>query len=245
MTDLLLFALFALACEIVGTVGGFGSSILFVPLASLVFPRGLVLGLTSILHVFSNTSKIILFRRHIDKKVLLLFGVASIVFTVVGAFLTTALNETVAEWLLGSFLVLFSSIFLLVPRIVIPPSRWNAMAGGSLAGFAAGFLGTGGAIRGMSMAAFNLPKDVFVGTSAAIDFGVDLSRMFIYAGHGFMADALWSYILVLFMASWLGTWLGKLILERMTQQQFKRTVLLLILVIGIATLAQAAGFLKI
>jgi uncharacterized membrane protein YfcA len=65
--------------------------------------------------------------------------------------------------------------------------------------------------------------------------------MLIYAGHGFMEDALWSYVVILFIASWAGTWIGKLILNKMTQEQFKRVVLLLILAIGLTTLAGAAG----
>ncbi|MFN8699128.1 MAG: sulfite exporter TauE/SafE family protein [Flavobacteriales bacterium] len=237
----ILFALFALICEIIGTVGGFGSSILFVPLASLVLPRGLVLGLTSILHVFSNLSKIFFFYKHINRRILLLFGIPSVLFTIVGAWITTSIGEESAQWLLGIFLVVFSLLFLLFPALIIPANKINAIAGGSLAGFAAGFLGTGGAIRGMTMAAFDMPMDVFVGTSAAIDLGVDFTRMLIYAGHGFMEDALWSYVVILFIASWAGTWIGKLILDKMTQEQFKRVVLLLILAIGLTTLAGAAG----
>jgi uncharacterized membrane protein YfcA len=237
----ILFALFALICEIIGTVGGFGSSILFVPLASLVLPRGLVLGLTSILHVFSNISKIFFFYKHINRRMLLLFGIPSVLFTIVGAWITTSIGEEFAQWLLGIFLVVFSLLFLLFPALIIPANKVNAIAGGSLAGFAAGFLGTGGAIRGMTMAAFDMPMDVFVGTSAAIDLGVDFTRMLIYAGHGFMEDALWSYVVILFIASWAGTWIGKLILNKMTQEQFKRVVLLLILAIGLTTLAGAAG----
>jgi len=242
MIDHLLFALFALLCEVIGTVGGFGSSILFVPLASLVFPRGLVLGLTSILHIFSNISKIVLFWRHINRKLLLLFGITSLVFTIIGALLTGTFDADIAQWVLGIFLVGFSLFFLIFQSITLPASAANALTGGSLAGFAAGFLGTGGAIRGMSMAAFNLPKDVFVGTSAAIDFGVDFSRMFIYAGHGFMEDAKWSYVLILLVTSWTGTWLGKRILKHISQTQFKRIVLFLILGIGLTTIIGALGW---
>jgi uncharacterized protein len=239
--EYVVFGLFTVACEIIGTVGGFGSSVIFVPLASFFLPRSLVLGLTSILHVFSNTSKIILFWKHIDKRLLLLFGVTSLLFTVIGAYLTVSLDIDSGKWIMGIFLILFSLLFILYPELIIPPTKLNAAVSGSMAGFAAGLIGTGGAIRGMAMAAFNLPKDLFVGTSAAIDFGVDLSRMFIYAGHGFMEEATWAYILVLFMASWIGTWIGKLLLLKIPQDLFKRIVLLLILTTGIATLLDVSG----
>jgi hypothetical protein len=38
--------------------------------------------------------------------------------------------------------------------------KTTAIASGSVAGFIAGFCGTGGAIRGISMAAFTLPKKI-------------------------------------------------------------------------------------
>jgi hypothetical protein len=44
-----LFFLIALLSEIVGTIGGFGSSVFFVPLAGLFFDFHTVLALTSIL----------------------------------------------------------------------------------------------------------------------------------------------------------------------------------------------------
>ena len=52
------FTVIALICEIIGTVGGFGSSVFFVPVAQFFFSLKIVLGLTAILHVFSNLSKI-------------------------------------------------------------------------------------------------------------------------------------------------------------------------------------------
>jgi hypothetical protein len=66
-----IFFLLALFAEIIGTISGFGSSILFVPLASLVFNFKIVLGITAVFHVFSNLSKIFLFRTGIDKKIAL------------------------------------------------------------------------------------------------------------------------------------------------------------------------------
>ena len=66
---LVLFYFLALIAEIFGTVGGFGSSIFFVPVASFFFEPKLVLGITAFFHVFSNISKLILFGKKIDFKV--------------------------------------------------------------------------------------------------------------------------------------------------------------------------------
>lgn len=231
-----LFFLFALICEILGTIGGFGSSVLFVPLANFFFSASLVLSLTSILHVFSNTAKVWLFRKSINKRLFLLYGIPSLVFTIVGAALTKLYSFALMEYALAIFLILFSGLFLLFPYLKLHASKTNAIFSGSLAGFFAGFMGTGGAIRGMSLVAFNLEKNVFVGTSAAIDFGVDFSRMFIYFYHGFFQMQYLYYVPLLLMASFLGSYIGKHLLNKLSQTFFKKLVLVLILLIGVSML---------
>ena len=231
-----LFFLFALVCEIIGTLGGFGSSVLFVPLANFFFAASLVLSLTSILHVFSNTAKLWLFRKTISKHLFLLYGIPSLLFTLLGAYLTKVYSFIYLEWALAIFLLLFSGLFLLFPKIHLRANTSTALVSGSLAGFMAGFTGTGGAIRGMSLIAFNLEKNLFVGTSAAIDFGVDFSRMFIYYYNGFFEMEYVYYIPLLVIASFLGSYMGKQLLNKISQEVFKKIVLSLILLISISML---------
>lgn len=230
-----LFALIALLCEIIGTVGGFGSSVFFVPLAGFFFNLKIVLGLTAVLHVFSNLAKIILFRRHINCKLMWLFGIPSTLAVILGAWIVTVTDLKYGELALSLFLITFSVLFFFKQDFVLPANKTNAITGGSIAGFLAGLIGTGGAVRGASMAAFNLEKSVFVGTSAAIDMGVDLSRSIIYLDHGFIGKEHVSLIPILFIVSFVGSYLGKLILNYISQINFKKIVLGLIFLIGIIT----------
>lgn len=236
--ELILLFLFAAICEVFGTLGGFGSSVMFVPIANFFFAAKLVLALTSILHVFSNAAKVFLFRRHIDKKIFLLFGIPSLLLTIVGAILTNYLSHTLAEWILAVFLILFSIFFLVYPEKNIAATNLNAVGTGSLAGFFAGFVGTGGAIRGMCLAAYNLEKQLFVGTSSAIDFGVDFSRMLIYLKNGYFKPQYYIYVPVLFVASLVGSYLGKYFLKKISQENFKKFVLVVILGLGITMIVQ-------
>ena len=94
----LFFLLLAMLAEIAGTIGGFGSSVFFVPIASFFFDFHSVLGLTAIFHLSSNLSKIALFRKGLDKKLLLNIGLPSIVFVVIGGLLSNYLKT----YLLGN-----------------------------------------------------------------------------------------------------------------------------------------------
>lgn len=230
------FLLLALLAEIVGTVGGFGSSVFFVPVANFYFDFQSVLGITALFHLFSNISKLGLFRGGIDRRLLLQLGVPSVLFAILGGMLSAHVQVRWLEALLALFLLALSGWMLLRPRWKIAPTRTSAVLGGALSGGMAGLVGTGGAVRGMTLAAFDLRKEVFVATSAAIDMGIDLSRAVIYARNGYvhLHDMVWLPALAVIAVA--GTWIGRRILLRMPQAMFRRIALLLILGIGLLTL---------
>jgi uncharacterized protein len=232
-----IFILLALFAEIIGTVGGFGSSVFFVPIGNFYFDFYSVLGLTAIFHLSSNLSKIFLFKKGINKRLLLNIGIPAVIFVVVGGFLTKYLNSTILEIVLAIFLIGLSLVFLFKKDLVIQSTNKNAITGGVLSGFSAGLLGTGGAIRGLTMAAFNLEKSVFIATSAFIDLFVDLSRSVVYYKNGYIHKHDLIYVPFLFIIGILGTYIGKRILKHIPQNKFKRISLFLILFIGVATLA--------
>ena len=234
----LLFFLLALVSEIIGTVAGFGSSVFFVPLAGFFFDFREVLALTSILHVFSNLAKLVLFGRHVQWRLLLLLGLPSILFVIVGAYLSTKLQFKFTELILGVFLMTFSLFLFFKPLAKLAPTGLNAVACGGIAGFFAGLIGTGGAVRGLALTAFDLEKSVFVATSAAIDSGVDFSRMIVYLRHNYLTANFYWYIPGLLIVAFAGSYLGKLGLKRIRQESFRQIVLLLIFVIGAVTLGR-------
>jgi len=239
MYSILLFFILALISEIIGTIGGFGSSVFFVPMAEFFFDFKTVLMLTAILHDFSNTSKLILFRKHIDFKLLLLYGIPSTVFVIIGAYMSSILHYKYNELILGIFLIAFSSLIFLRPSFRLPVSKFSSITGGSAAGFLAGLIGTGGAIRGMSLAAFNLEKNIFIATSAAIDFFVDISRTVVYFKAGYYQPSHTLYIPFLLVVAFTGSWLGKKLLVKISQEDFRKIVLVLLFIIGITMIVKA------
>lgn len=237
------FILLALLAEIVGTIGGFGSSVFFVPLGNFYFDFYSVLGLTALFHLSSNLSKIFLFKKGLDKRLLLSIGIPSVLFVIVGGLLSKTIQSGLLQLLLGIFLVGFSLFFLIRSKATIPPNTKNAVIGGSFSGFSAGLLGTGGAIRGLTMAAFNLEKSVFIATSAFIDFMIDFSRTFVYYSNGYIHQEDLKYVPYLFVIGVVGTYIGKKILVYIPQEKFRKLSLVLILLIGLVTMAELASWL--
>jgi len=232
------FLVLALIAEIIGTIGGFGSSVFFVPLGNFYFDFHSVLGLTAIFHVSSNLSKIFLFKKGLDKKLLFNIGVPAVIFVIAGGLLSKYMDSFILEIILGLFLVGFSLLFLIKSEVIISPNKKNAIVGGAFSGFSAGLLGTGGAIRGLTMAAFNLKKSVFIATSAFIDFMIDFSRTFVYYNNGYIHKHDLKYVPFLLVIGLLGSYIGKKILVFIPQSKFRRLSLFFILFIGIVTIVQ-------
>ncbi len=235
-----IFLLLALLAEIIGTVGGFGSSVFFVPIGNFYFDFYTVLGLVSVFHLASNLSKIFLFRKGLNKRLLVSIGIPSVIFVILGGLLTKWVESTFLEIILGVFLVGFSLLFLIKRKLVVPANNKNAVIGGSLSGFSAGLLGTGGAIRGLTMAAFNLEKSIFIATSAFIDFMIDFSRAVVYYNNGYINQKVLIYVPFLVVIGITGTWLGKKILNYIPQDKFRRLSLFFVLIIGTVTIVKIA-----
>lgn len=238
MDYLILFILLALLAEILGTVGGFGSSLFFIPIASFFLDFHSVLGITAIFHVSSNITKIAFFRKGFDKKLIIWIGIPAIIFVIIGAYLSKFIKTNLLEILLATFLIGTSLILFIFKKLTIKPTIKNSISGGVFSGLVAGLIGTGGAIRGITLAAFNLNIETFIATSAIIDLGIDLSRSIIYYTNGFVHTHDLYLIPILLVVSIIGTFIGKKILDYISKERFKSIVLILIFISGIVILTK-------
>ncbi len=231
------FYLLILLAEVLGTLSGFGSSVFVVPVANFYFDFHDVLGLVALFHLLSNLAKISLFKDGIDKQLFLSVGVPSILFVLVGSILSKYFNPEILKGLLGVLLVTIGMALMLLNNVSFDKrNKKAAFIGGGISGLSAGLLGTGGAIRGLTLNAFNIEKNVFVATSALIDLGVDFSRTLVYAYNGFIQKELLYYVPVFLVISYVGTYVGKIILRRISQKEFKFFSILMIIGIGVLIL---------
>lgn len=130
LENLPLFVFLALIAEILGTVGGFGSSLFFVPIASYFLDFHTVLGITALFHVTSNLTKIYFFRVGLDKRLLFSLRIPAVLFVILGALLSKYVETTYLEIALAVFLILVSLTFLLARNISIKPTLKNSIGGG-------------------------------------------------------------------------------------------------------------------
>lgn len=229
----LLFFISAFIAEVIGTIAGFGSSTIFLPLALFFVDFKTALILVAFFHIFGNLSRVTFFRHGLDKKLILIFGVPSVILTILGALLVNYTPQDVLKLVLGIFLLIFSIVSIVKPYFKFKPSNKNAVIGGGLSGFLAGLIGTGGALRGAFLTAFNLKKENYIATAAAIALAVDITRIPIYFGSGFLKPQFYFYLPLLFIIAIAGSYTGKKIVDKIPQSSFRKFVLTIIAIISL------------
>lgn len=235
MIENILFLIASFIAAIIATIAGFGSSTLLVPVAMFFMDIKTAIFLVACFHLFNNTFKIKMFWNKIDWKIFLQFGITSILFAFIGAMLISIVPVEIVKKVLAIFLITFAIYSFFKPKFGLKATKTNAMLGGSFSGFLAGLIGLGGAIRSTFLIAFNLPKEVYVATSAMVAFVIDLTRIPTYLFTGVIQDKSY-YILLPFMVltAYLGVRTGKYLLGRINQAIFKKIVVIALFLVGIS-----------
>src|SRR3989344_6111557 len=101
------FFLAALVSEIAATVAGFGSSTVFLPLALFFVDFKSALVLVAFLHFFGNPARLNFFRRGLDVRLLVKFGLPGVLFSLIGALLVSSFPPSALKFALGLFLVVY------------------------------------------------------------------------------------------------------------------------------------------
>lgn len=231
------FIIFAFFAGTLATLAGFGSSTLLVPVAVMFLPLRQAIFLVACFHLFNNIFKVRAFYKDIDRRVAFLFGLPSIIFAFTGAVFLSKVSADTTQILIGAFLMAFCIYSWLRPEFKLHKKDYNAVIGGSASGFLAGLIGMGGAIRSAFLVAFDLPKTVYVGTSAIIAFVIDCTRVptYIVTG-GVRLDRSLALLPFLIASAYFGVKLGKVLLDRIDQKTFRKVVLVALFLVALKLL---------
>lgn len=232
----LIAALTVLAASI-GTLSGFGISIIMVPALLMVFPLAETLLLVGIIHWFGNLWKLWLFRSGFRWRLWLAFGVTGVLYSLWGATLSVTAPEQLMSRILGAFLLVYVTVG---SRVRVPASTGMAGLGGAASGFMAGIFGVGGEVRSAFLSAFDLKKAVFIATSGAIAIVIDTVRITTYVAGGTRLDAelMWG-LLAFIPASLVGAYVARFAVGRIPQEKFRSVLFVFLALAGIRLLVWA------
>ena len=221
---------------------GFGLGTLLLPAFALFMPLEQAVAATAVVHLLNGLFKLALLRRHIDRGVLLRFGVPAVLAALLGAWLLSRLGTLPALYdytaygrafaiapiklVIGLLLLLFALVEL-VPKLrdLEFDARWQPL-GGALSGVFGGLAGMQGALRSAFLARSGLDKQAFVATGAAIACVIDVSRLAVYAGTLLRVFASLDHRLLAcaVLAAFAGAWFGNRLLKKTTMHGIQRIV---------------------
>jgi uncharacterized protein len=237
MSFLLLFFAAAVFGGGVASVAGFGIGSILTPTLAAKFGTKLAVAAVSIPHLAGTILRFVLVRQHVNKRVLLGFGITSAIGGLLGALIHTQWSSTALSYVLGALLVFagVTGITGLASRMRF--GRRTAWLAGAASGVFGGLVGNQGGIRSAALLGFEVEKESFVATATAIALMVDGARMPVYfATEADQMLQAWQYLLVGTIGVIAGTVIGQRLLIKIPEKVFRRVVAAIILALGIALL---------
>jgi uncharacterized membrane protein YfcA len=232
-----LITILTIMASAVGTMTGFGTSTIMVPVLLLVYPAPQTLLFVGIIHWFGNLWKLLLFRHGFQCKIILCFGLPGIAATYLGASLMFKVSPGVLSRILGGFMIVYVLYLFLKGSFRVKQSTTASVCGGALSGFLAGIFGIGGAVRAMFLSAFNLPKAVYIATAGAIAIVVDSTRLTTYIARGARLESMLLWTMPLFIiASFIGAQIAKRIVDKIPQKHFRPVVAVFLFLVALKLL---------
>ncbi|HEX8026689.1 MAG TPA: sulfite exporter TauE/SafE family protein [Candidatus Limnocylindrales bacterium] len=239
------FDVFAVVLGLVGivagalaSVAGFGIGSLLTPVLALGTGAKLAVAAVAIPHLVGTLQRFWILRRHVDRRVLLWFGLASAAGGLAGAILNAGGTNRAIALVFGGAVALAGVSELTGWMARVRWGRRAAWAAGLGSGFLGGLVGNQGGIRAAALLGFQVPKEAYVATATAIALFVDAARVPVYViTQGPDILAIWPLLVVASIGVVAGTAVGARILGGVEPRTFHRIVGLALLVLGLATIA--------
>lgn len=236
-----LFAAVGVLAGGVAAVTGFGIGSLLTPALALAVGTKLAVAAISVPHLIGTAQRFWILRRHVDRRLLLEFGIPSALGGLAGALAHSRVSGRALEVVFGLLLLLAATSELTGWMQRVAWNRVAAWIAGLLSGALGGLVGNQGGIRSAAMLGFRVPKEAFVATATATALFVDGARMPVYlATEGREIVRIWPIVLAGTLGVVAGTALGTRLLGRLPERIFRRGVSVLLIALGCYMLLTAA-----
>ena len=231
--DLGFVLIIAFVAAMIATTTGFGSATILTPFVAMVIDIKAAIVLVAFFHFANNLTKFTLMRKSINLRLVLVYGLPSVISALVGAWIFGSVDVSLITMFFSIFLVMFSLYSLFRPKLRIPEKDSILAIGGLISGLTSGLIGVGGAIRSMFLISTFLKKEAYIATAAAIAIMVDVSRisMYVYRGSLYQSHTLW--IIPLVVVAFMGVFTGRRLLRRLNERTVRKAVLVALLLVGI------------
>lgn len=217
---------------------GIGGGLVLLGVMASFLPPVIVIPIHGVVQFGSNIGRAALMRQHIDRHILVPFVFGSVLGVVVGAKLFVALPSVVLQAILGVFVL--ASVWLPKLKASKIPNRGFFLVG-AVGSFCTMFVGATGPFVASFITPDRLPRHAVVATHASC---MSVQHVLKVIAFGFLGFAFvpWVPLLVAMIAAgFLGTVLGKRLLDRLPHRIFSRAFKIILTGLALRLLYAAAS----
>ena len=223
-------------------VAGFGIGSVLTPTLALETGTKVAVAAVAIPHFVGTLQRYWIIRAHVDRRVVLGFGLASAGGGLAGALVHTWLSSGALSIVFGALLMLAAVAEFTGWMERVRWGRRVAWFAGALSGAFGGLVGNQGSIRSAAMLGFDVRKESFVATATAIGLFVDAARLPVYLVMQWRDIVqVWPLLLACTAGVVIGTAAGARVLKHIPHTTFRRIVAVLLFALGVYMMA-AGGY---
>ena len=223
----------AFAGSVVGGVAGFGAGVILLPLVAWTLGFRAAVPVLTVTMFIGNLSRVWWSRREVDPAVVARFLAGAVPATALGAVLYAGVTN---EWLgriIGGFLIAAVPL-----RRVLASGRFTMRLGyfpplGAGIGFLSSLVVTTGPVNTPFFLAYGLRRGAYVGTEAVCAAAMHVTRGAVLVRYALLT---WETVMlgvVLGGTMFVGAWLARRMLERMSDRAFLTLIEALLVLLGL------------
>lgn len=230
MIGFIFFAVFSFIGFLLSTLGGGGGSLVVMPVINFLFGARAVPPSMTLGTVISSFSRIFIFKKHIDWKIIRWFLPPSMVGAIAGAYASVQVEAQWLELIIAAFLIISTLWYLVDSKVLGFEVRlWHFSLAGLFISFLSGLIGGVGPLINILYLKYGDTKERIVATRAAGEISVHIVKLFAYYYFGSFDGKYLIIGLIIGLSAIIASLLGKYILRKISALFFKRLTLGIIL----------------
>jgi uncharacterized protein len=223
----------ALAGSVVGGIAGFGTGLILLPILAWTLGVRAAAPVLTVTMLLGNLSRIWWSRGDVDRAVTVRFLAGAVPATMVGAALYTFAPADSLRWIMGIFLIAtVPARRLLLTRWIGVRLRHFPILGAGV-GLLSGIVVATGPVMTPFLLAHGLRRGAYIATEAVCALGMHAARAVTFTRYSLLS---WEAVVLggtLGSVMFAGSWLGRRLLDRMTDRVFLALIEALLILMGL------------
>jgi uncharacterized membrane protein YfcA len=223
----------ALVGSVLGGVAGFGAGVVLLPIVAWTVGLRAAVPIMTVTMLVGNLSRLWWSRGELDRAVCGRFLAGAIPATAVGAVLYAGTPSTALSLVIGLFLLASVPLRRLLTSPLVHVRLRHFPLIGAVFGFLSALVVTTGPVVTPFFLAYGLRRGAFIATEAVCAFGMHVTRGAVFARYSLLTWETVGIGCVLGGTMFAGSWLGRRLLDRMTDRTFLKLIEALLVLMGL------------